>query len=144
MARKLCSVYVDPAALSAYVAGRLIAIDKNPGVRPIGVGEVCRWIISKAILRVVGLDIQESSGSSQLCDGQHGGCETTIDAVRRLFADDVNHGVLLVDACNAFNSLNRMVALHNISQLCPSFARVLINTYRDPVSMFIGNDCILV
>ena len=36
-----------------------------------------------------------------------------------------------------------MVALHNISQLCPSFARVLINTYCDPVSMFIENDCIM-
>ena len=62
MARKLCSVYVDPAALSAYVAGHLIAIDKNPGVCPIGVGEVCRRIISKAILRVVGLDIQSRQG----------------------------------------------------------------------------------
>ena len=41
MAHKLCTVYVDPSALSAYVAGCLIAIDKNPGVRPIGVGEVC-------------------------------------------------------------------------------------------------------
>ena len=38
VARRLCSEYVDPAGLSTFVASRLIALDKNPGVRPIGVG----------------------------------------------------------------------------------------------------------
>ena len=35
--------------------------------------------------------------------------------------------VLLIDANNAFNSLNREAALHNIQILCPSFATILIN-----------------
>ena len=47
-------------------------------------------------------------------------------------------GVILVDARNAFNSLNRMVALHNIQYLCPPFAVVLINTYRRPSRLFIA------
>ena len=34
--------------------------------------------------------------------------------------------VLLVDASNAFNSLNRQVALHNMQSLCPPLATVLI------------------
>ena len=38
-ARRLCSEYVDLSAISALVACRLIALDKCPGVRPIGVGE---------------------------------------------------------------------------------------------------------
>ena len=48
--------------------------------------------------------------------------------------------MLLVDATNAFNSLNRIVALHNIQQLCPLLAYVLINTYRSPTSLFVSSD----
>ena len=40
LARRLCTDYVDPAGLTAFTACRLIALDKYPGVRPIGVGEV--------------------------------------------------------------------------------------------------------
>ena len=42
----------------------------------------------------------------------------------------VLEGILLVDASNAFNNLNRQVALHNIQAICPSLATILINTYR--------------
>ena len=43
----------------------------------------------------------------------------------------------MVDASNAFNSINRKAALHNINVSCPSLAQVLINTYRAPVRLFI-------
>ena len=43
----------------------------------------------------------------------------------------------LVDASNAFNSLNRNAALHNIQILCPQFSTILINTYRLPVRMIV-------
>ena len=48
-ARRLATQYVDPAGLSAFVACRLVSLDKNPGVRPIGVCETVRRIIGKAI-----------------------------------------------------------------------------------------------
>ena len=51
VARDLYTSYVDPAGIAALVADWLIALDKNPGVRPIGVGEVIQRIISKAILQ---------------------------------------------------------------------------------------------
>ena len=44
----LCTDFVDSAGLTAFTACRLIALDKCPGVRPIGVGEVVRRIIGKA------------------------------------------------------------------------------------------------
>ena len=44
VARRICSCYVDPLGLTSFVACRLIALNKNPGVRPIGVGEVLRRI----------------------------------------------------------------------------------------------------
>lgn len=37
--RKLCSSKEDSASLEAFLACRLIPLDKNPGLRPIGVGE---------------------------------------------------------------------------------------------------------
>ena len=46
----------------------------------------------------------------------------------------------MVDASNAFNSLNRIVAFHNIHQLCPSFAPILINTYRSAATLYIAGD----
>ena len=50
------------------------------------------------------------------------------------------HG--LVDATNAFNTLNREVALRNILHLCPSLGRVLINTYRDGAQLYIDGESI--
>ena len=41
---------------------RLIALDKQAGVRPIGVGEVIRRICGKAILTVLSYNIQEVAG----------------------------------------------------------------------------------
>ena len=49
----------------------------------------------------------------------------------------------MVDASNAFNLLNRIVALHNIHQLCPSFAPILINTYRSAATLYIADDTLL-
>ena len=142
VARRLCTSFVDPAGISGLVAGRLIALDKNPGVRPIGVGEVVRRIISRVILSVVKLDILEAAGYSQLCAGQDAGNEAAVHAMRAIYDDPSTEAVLLVDASNAFNNLNRQVALRNIQTLCPSLATVLINTYREDVPLFIDNHCI--
>ena len=40
VARRLCTSRVDPEGLSGFVACRLVPLDKNPGLRPIGIGEV--------------------------------------------------------------------------------------------------------
>ena len=58
LARMLCSEeLVDPKSIEGLVACRLISLDKSPGVRPIGIGEVLRRIIGKAILTVLKSDI---------------------------------------------------------------------------------------
>ena len=143
VARRLCTEYVDPRGVSALLVCRLITLDKKPGVRPIGICETVRRIIAKAILRVIKSDVQSSAGSIQLCAGQIGGAEAAIHAVRELFESDDTEAVLLVDAHNAFNSLNRQVALRNIPSLCPSLAPILINSYRDPANLYIDNTTIL-
>ena len=42
VARRLCSSYVDPSCISPLLDCRLIPLNKNPGVRPIGVCETVR------------------------------------------------------------------------------------------------------
>jgi len=58
-----------------------IALDKCPGVRPIGVWEVVHRIVSKAALFVIRSDIQEAAGSHQLCAGQLASFESAIYAL---------------------------------------------------------------
>ena len=44
-------------------------------------------------------------------------------------AEDVD-AVLLVDASNAFNRLNREACMRNVAHLCPAITPVIINCYR--------------
>ena len=83
------------------------------------------------------------SGCLQLGGGQISGIEATVHAVLTAFESDENEAVFLVDASNAFNFLNRQVALHNIRRLCPLLATILINTYRAPTELIVDGDTIL-
>ena len=69
------------------------------------------------------------AGPLQLCAGQPAGCESTIHAMRKAF--EPSEAVLQVDATKAFNCLNRQATLRDILVLCPSFARILINTNHE-------------
>ena len=129
---KIGTEVVDPETLEAYVSCRLIPLNKDPGIRPIGVGEVLRRIVGKSISWCLKDEIQEAAGPLQMSSGLEGGSEAAIHAMRNIFETESADGVILVDASNAFNSMNRTVALHNIQYICPPLAVVLINTYRRP------------
>ena len=60
-----------------------------------------------------------------------------------MFSSDESQAVLLVDATNAFNSLNRQVALKNIEKICPPISTILTNTYRDDIHLFIDGETLL-
>ncbi|KAG1701696.1 hypothetical protein GQR58_004720 [Nymphon striatum] len=77
--------------------------------------------------------------NDEVCAGLSGGVETAIHAARKIFEGDETEAIILVDADNAFNSLNRKVALNNIQRACPVLATYLINTYRSPADLFISN-----
>ncbi len=142
LARKLCTEYLDPEGLAPLVACRLVALDKCPGVRPIGIGECVRRIIGRTISSVLSTDIQESAGALQLCAGHEGGCEAAVHALRHIFSSTETDAILSVDAANAFNSLNREVALRNVMQVCPPLATALINTYRSSIDLYINGETI--
>ena len=52
--RHICQQFVDPTGLDAFTACRQVALDKCPGIRPVGMGEVVRRIIAKAVLAAAG------------------------------------------------------------------------------------------
>lgn len=140
-AKRLCTDMVDPIATAPLLSCRLIALNKCPGARPISIGDTARRIIAKAILTITKADTQEETGSVQLCADQISGTKIAVYTVKTLFQQEDTEAILLMDATNAFNSLNRLVALHNICHfchhLCPSLATVLINTYRTPTKLFV-------
>ena len=82
LTKELCINEIeDPVSIEALLGCRLIPLDKNPGLRPIGIGETLRRIIGKAVMAVMKKDIQVGVGNLQLCGGHAGGCEVGVHAV---------------------------------------------------------------
>ena len=57
--------------------------------------------------------------------------------MQTIYEDQSAEAVLLVDASNAFNSINRNVFLHNVDVICPSVARYVKNCYSVNSRLFI-------
>ena len=130
LAKRLCATPVNRKGISPLLASRFNALDKCPGVRPIGIGETHRRIIVKAVLLITRSDLQDAAGPRQLCAGQIASIESATHGMRSLFSHKDTDAVLLVDSTNAFNWLNKQMELHNI-HLCPPLANMLINTYSE-------------
>ena len=138
LARKLATTtchHVD-----VLTACRLITLDKKPGYRPIGIGEVIRRVVSKCIMAVVKEDVRRAVGNLQVCAGQQAEGEAAIHAMREIFSEDNCEAVLLLEAKNAFNTINRKTMFHNIEIKCPSLARYVANTYRKPSNLYMNNN----
>ena len=105
--RKICSIENQSASLEAFLACRVIPLDKNPGLRPIGIGEVLRRIAGKVVVTHIRTEIVTSVGTPQVCAGQEARCEFIIHAMNPIYEDETCEAAHLVDASKAFNSINR-------------------------------------
>ena len=58
-------------------------------------------------------DVEDLCGVSQLCAGTSAGIEGAVHGINELFEEKTHDGwgVLLIDAANAFISLNRVAAI---------------------------------
>ena len=128
LARNLLKFNYHPSLLEGYTACRLIPLDKNPGVRPIGVGQVLRRIIGKTISDMFKEEIKEAAGPLQVCAGHSAGSEAAIHAMNQVFNEERVDAVLLIDGTNAYSQMNRAVAMHNIRITCKEIPLYIINT----------------
>ena len=109
----------------------------EPDCRTIGVGEVLRRIIGKAVVTILRKDIVQAIGTINLCAGQKAGPETIIHLMDDLLQEDDCEGLLLVDGTSAFQLLNRLTTLHNARHLCAPVSIILINFYRGSARLFV-------
>ena len=98
--------------------------------------------MGKVVIGVIKDEIQEVAGPIQSCDGLKSRIEASIQiihAVKKAWDDHGTEAVLLVDADNAFNTLNRKAAIHNIQELCPPFHQYLKNTYQKSAKLIVND-----
>ena len=57
------------AAYCAFISGRLIMVDKKPGVCLVGVGETWRRFFVKIVLKVIGPEATMAFQDDQMCVG---------------------------------------------------------------------------
>ncbi len=96
--------------------------------------------MGKLLIHVIKGDITKAAGPLQTCSGLEAGIEAATHAMRDIFAEKDSECILLVDAENAFNNLNRKTALENIKEICPTFYRYLHNTYQKPSKLIINDN----
>ena len=126
----------NTASLETFIASRLVLLDKNPGLRPIGVGEVLRRIAGKVVTSIVKDDVTKAVGNLQLCGGQDAGCEAVVHLMLDIFGTSKTEVVVLVGAENAFSSINRQDFSHNIKHICPPVVTFVRNCYNVPARLF--------
>ena len=62
-------------AYCALMTCRLVALDKRPGVRPVGIGETLRRALAKLVMREAGDQAKTACGNLQLWPGLQAGIE---------------------------------------------------------------------
>ena len=74
-------------SLETFIASRLVPLDKNPSVRPIGIGEVLCRIAGKVVMSIVKDDVTKAVGNLQLCREQDAGCKAAIHSMHDIFGN---------------------------------------------------------
>jgi len=124
----------------ALMACRLVTLDKQPGVRPVGIGESYQRLLAKCIISATGHHATAACDNLNLCAGLPVGIEGAIHAMGDTWAEaelnsshtqpkrnsptamttdptngaDQPYATLLVDARNGFNELSQKAVLWTV------------------------------
>eukprot|EP00957_Ditylum_brightwellii_P121370 9255890-Ditylum_brightwellii.AAC.1 len=86
LTRWLANTRPEWAPYRALVARRLKALDKCPGVCPVGVGKILLQMMRKCIILVCGEDATQACGIQQLCSGLKAGIEGVVHTMNQLWS----------------------------------------------------------
>ena len=124
------------------MSGRLIALGKSPGIRPVGIGETWRRLLAKCLLRVSGQEAKAACEIEQLAGGVEAEIGGAIHDARLQWAQhsqEEDWGFLLIDARNAFNEENRKAMLWAIRHKWTSGAQFTYNCYHHWATLVVRN-----
>ena len=79
--KKMCVEDVTDNSLESLMSSPFVPLDKNPGLRPICVGEVLRRLAGKIVMSVTKEDAVNASFRSQMCGRKKKGSEAAIHAM---------------------------------------------------------------
>ena len=130
------------AAYRAFMSGRLIALEIQPGVRPVGVGETWRRLFANILLKVTGSEATMACQDDHMRAGLKAGINGAIHGVQALWDENStteNWGSLLVDANNVFDEIHRVGMLWTVRHLWMYGARFVFNCYRHWSSLVLQN-----
>ena len=75
------------AAYRALMSGRLIALDKQSGIRLVGVGETWRRLMAKYLIKAAGPEAKAACGTTHLAGSLEAGIEGAIHTMRVFFEE---------------------------------------------------------
>ena len=136
MTRNLLKISYHPSLLesSSFTSCRLIPLDKSPGIRPIGIGEVLKRIMGKTVSAFLKEELKEAAGSLEVSAGHYAGAEAAIHPMSEVLIEEETGGFLLIDARNAVNC---SPAQHPDQSHLKEISLYLINTFRSPSRLYI-------
>ena len=97
-----------------------------------------RSIIGRTVTKCLKNELMLLGSNYQLCLVQKCGIEHAIYTLRDQYSKTSADAVLPIDAENAFNSLNRKLALKNIEKNCPSLLTAIKNSDSNPSKLFVN------
>ena len=118
------------AAYRKFMSVRLIALDQQPGVCPVDIGETWRRLVAKIVLKVMRPESTMDCQGEQLCERLKAGIDGAIHGVQALLDENLTTeewGFFLVDAKNAFNEINQVKILCMVRHLWPPGACFVFN-----------------
>ena len=78
------------AAYCTFISGRLTALDKQPGVCLVGVGEMWRHMFDNIVLKVTGPEATMAYQDDQMCAGLRAGIDGAIHEVQGLWDENLS------------------------------------------------------
>ena len=91
--------------------------------------------------RAIRDDVKEVTGTRQ-CAGLEGACEAAVKAMDQMYND--GKAIIVLDAENAYNNLNRHGALRSAAREIPEAYQALMNFYEHPINAYFNGKCFLI